>query len=323
LPGSRLFANPYYSAQIGEDGSLSVEAGGDRPAEAAGFLTVCKDGRVHDSREDVRRIEAYRQGPVFDRYLIEGRLAGAPFRQWITFCHALPRIDVRTEIDFGDGTTFGPPQGDEGHPGEEAEALALNLRSPLRRLFVDSPFFLGDGAGERAVALSIAGLDDDRQRGLAVLSRGRSSYHVDSSTGVLKSVLSPRQTRLSGNRWWERAFMPFTSRLQAMRSAVDYQLPCLGVFLTPPTGNLPPAGSFLMIEPEEAFLSAMFVRQGRVYVRLWNPSPSGVNASVGSGEPLSLRRCSLDLVDEAPVAEAIPLRPWGVQTLRLAGAGET
>ena len=128
---------------------------------------------------------------------------------------------------------------------------------------------------------------------------------------------------MSGSQSWECALLPTVSRLQAVRAAADYRLPCLGVFLTPHAGSLPPEGSFLMIGPEEALLSAMFVRQGKVYVRLWNPSSNAVQASVGSGGPLSLRLCSLDLVDEGPAGDTVPLRPWGVQTLRLAGAGET
>ena len=67
----------------------------------------------------------------------------------------------------------------------------------------------------------------------------------------------------------------------------------------------------------------MFVRAGKVYVRLWNASSEGIQASVGSGGPLSLWRCSLDLVDEARAAEGVSLRPWGVQTLRLGGTDES
>jgi hypothetical protein len=169
------------------------------------------------------------------------------------------------------------------------------------------------------MALSLAGLDDEWQRGVAVLSRSPTGYQFDSSQGVLKNVLAPPGAGLSGSLSWECALLPFGSRLQAMKSALDYQLPCLGAFLTPHAGSLPPEGSFLTIGPEEALLSAMFVRSGKVYVRLWNASSEGIQASVGSGAPLSLWRCSLDLVDEARAEVSISLPPWGVQTLRLGG----
>ena len=324
-PASRFFANHFYSAEIGERGGVSVEAAGNRLVDAAGYVTVWKNGRVHDSREGIRTLEADRHGPVFERYLAEGRLAGTPFRQWTTFYRALPRIDLRTEIDFARGETLGPERRDDTPDGEESRALLLELRSASGgRLFADSPFYLGDAPVDRALAFGLAGLDDEWQRGIALLNRDRCCYRFDAAQGVLRAILArpSQETRLSGTRVWECALLPVGSRLEALRSALDYQLPCLGVFVTPHAGKLPPEGSFLSVEPEEALLSAMFVRRGKVYVRLWNASANSIEASVGSGGPLSLRHCSLSLVDEAPVNGAVPLRPWGVQTLRLAGAGE-
>jgi hypothetical protein len=318
-PSSRFFANEFYAAEVGERGGLSIEAAGSRLVDAAAYLTMWKDGRVHDSREAVVAVEADRLGSVLERYLVEGRLAGMPLRQWMTLYRALPRIDLRTEIDFKHGVTFG-----------EARALSLDFQSASGgRLFADSPFYVGDAPGNRAVALGLAGLDDERQRGIALLNRDYCEYRFDASQGVLRSLLvrpssvGLQDARLSGTGVWERALLPFASRLEALRSALDYRLPCLGVFVTPHAGNLPPEGSFLSIEPGEALLSAMLVRRGKVYVRLWNASPNGVEASVASGGPLSLWRCSLGLVDEAPAGGAVPLRPWGVQTLRLSGAGES
>jgi hypothetical protein len=321
MPGSRFFSNPYYSAQIADDGCLRVEVADAPLVDAAGYLTVWRDGRVHDSREGVSGIEAHRQGPVFDRYLIEGHVAGMPCRQWMTFYRTLPRIDLRTEIEFGSGVALEALPGNQGRPPDDG-ALAVNLRSPLCRLFVDSPFFVGDAVEGRTAALSLTGLEDEQSKGIAVLSRSVAGYHFDAPDGVLKKVLAQRESRLRGSRSWEWGIVRTISRIGATRAAADYLLPCLGAFVTPHSGSLPPEGSFLKIGPDQALLSAMFVRQGKVYVRLWNPSSGEVDASVGSGGPLSLRRCSLDLVDEGPAAETISLPPWGVQTLRLAGAGE-
>ena len=78
--------------------------------EAGGYLTVWKDGRWHDSRKGVRRLELDKQGPVFERYRLSGRLAGIPFFQWVTFYAGLPRIDLLLAFDFGMGTTFGPKE---------------------------------------------------------------------------------------------------------------------------------------------------------------------------------------------------------------------
>ncbi len=300
---SRFFTNAFYVAEIGEGGALSIEAGGERLSAAAGHLTVWKNKRLHDSRGSVKAIIPHRQGPVFDRYLVEGRIAGMPFRQRLTFYHALPRIDLRTEVGFGRGAVFGPELRDwRLEAGEEAKMLSLNLHSPLTRFFADSPFLLADVGGERAHALSVAGLDDERERGVALLNRGSRSHHFDTTEGILRNALAwaPKSTSfdgtVKGTGVWECALLPFGSRLEATRAALDYQLPCLGAFVTPHAGGLPPEGSFLSVAPPEALLSAMFVRDGSVYVRLWNASPATAEARVESGASLSLQRCTLDLV---------------------------
>ena len=83
-------------------------------------------------------------------------------------------------------------------------------------------------------------------------------------------------------------------------------------------GLLPEEGSFLSVEPEQALLSALFVQANQVYARLWNGSPNRVEANLGSGGPLSLHACSLDL-REGETVERIGLAPWGLGTLRLGG----
>jgi hypothetical protein len=326
---SRFFTNAFYSAEIGDGGALTIEAGGEKLSTAAGHLTVWKKKRLYDSRGSVKSIVAHRQGPVFDRYLLEGRIAGMPFRQQLTFYRALPRIDIRTEVGFGRGSVFGPELRDwRLEPGEEAKMLSLNLHSPLQRFFADSPFLLAGVGSERAQALSIAGLDDGRERGVALLNRGSRSHHFDAAEGILRNALAwaPKNNAfdgtVKGRGVWECALLPFASRLEAMRAALDYQLPCLGAFVTPHAGRLPAEGSFLSIAPAEALLSAVFVRSGSVYVRLWNASPGTLEAQVESGASLSLQRCSLGLVDETAPG-GLPMRPWGVQTLRLKGSSES
>jgi len=265
---------------------------------------------------------------VFDRYLVEGRVGGMPFRQRLSFYHALPRIDVRTEVGFGRGSVFGPElRNGRLEAGEEAKMLSLNLHSPLPRFFADTPFLLADVDGERAHALSVAGLDDERERGVALLNRGTRSHHFDAADGILRNALAwaPKSNAfdgtVKGTGVWECALLPFASRLEAMRAALDYQLPCLGVFVTPHAGRIPSEGSFLSVAPPEALLSALFVRKGSVYMRLWNASTGSVDVRIESGGSLSLQRCSLDLVDDSATGAPV-MRPWGVQTLRLKGTAE-
>lgn len=321
---SRLFENEFYKAEIGERGGIRLQVDEEGPVEAAGCLMVWKDGRLHDSREDVGVLEVEQQGPVLERWRVEGRLGGMPFRQRTTFHRKLARIDLHTEVDFGRGLSFGALPSEE-LVDEDALALSLFLQSaPGKRLFADSPFYLGDAAANRAVAFGLAGLDSEGGRGIALLNREPCAYRFDSEQGLLRAILAKPSSgeRFNGTGVCDCALLPFGSRIQAMRAMLDYQLPCLGVSVTPHMGRLPPEGSFLSIEPEEALLSALFVHRGRMYVRLWNASANGIEAVVGSGGPLSLRRCSLGLVNEAAANREITIRPWGIQTLRLTGADE-
>jgi hypothetical protein len=305
-----------------------------------GHLTVWRDGRYHDSRASAGRAELFQQGPVLERYRREGRLAGIPFCQWITLYRSLPRIDLRIEFNFGSGSTFGPQLADHAPHApyyvQDEKKLCLNLLSSLRRSFSDSPFLISDIAGERISGLSLVGLDDEQERGVALLNRGTPGHHLDRERGILRNVLAwapkhwpyasdnsvtgggSRYTVLRGGYAYECALVPCPSRLKALQAAVDYQLPCLGVLLSPRPGQLPSEGSFLRVDPDGVLLSSLFVQKGKVYARIWNASPEGRQATIRSGGPLSLSTCPLDLSAEAP-ADSIDLPPWGLQTLRLGG----
>jgi len=333
------FANPFYSVQVDPQSCLRLDVDG-RTLVEGGHLTVWRDGRYHDSRASAGRVELFQQGPVLERYRREGRLAGIPFCQWITLYRSLPRIDLRVEFNFGTGATFGPQSADNApqapHYVQDEKKLCLNLLSSLRRSFSDSPFLISDVAGERISGLSLVGLDDEQERGVALLNRGTPGHYLDRERGILRNVLAwaPKQwpyasdnsvtgggsryTALRGGYAYECALVPCPSRLKALQAAVDYQLPCLGVLLSPRPGQLPSEGSFLRVDPDGVLLSSLFVQKGKVYARIWNASPEGRQATIRSGGPLSLSACPLDLSAEAPT-ESIDLPPWGLQTLRLGG----
>ncbi len=333
------FANPFYSAQIDPQGCLRLDVEGSTLAEG-GYITVWRNGRFHDSRSSGGRLELFEQGPVLERYRREGRLAGIPFCQWITLYRSLPRIDLRIELSFSSGSTFGPQLADHlpnaPYYVQDEKKLCLNLFSALRRSFSDSPFLVSDVAGERISGLSLVGLDDEQETGVALLNRGTPGHHLDRETGILRNVLAwapkhwpyasdnsvtggrSRYTALTGGYAYECALLPFPSRLKAVQAALDYQIPCLGVLLSPRPGQLPSEGSFLRVDPDGALLSSLFVQKGKVYARIWNASSEGRQAAIKSGGPLSLSACPLDLSAEAP-ADSIDLPPWGLQTLRLGG----
>jgi len=341
VDGLDVFDNSFYSARFGPQGSLCLDVGGITLVDG-GFLTVWKNGHYHDSRESAGRVEMVQQGPVFERYRTDGRLARIPFSLWFTLYRNLPRIDLRVEFDFGSGCTFGPQLADNSSAApyhiQDEKKLCLNFLSTLRRSFSDSPFLVSDVEGERITGVSLLGLDDERGTGVALLNRGTPAYHFDRDKGELRNVLAwaperwadpigstvsgekSNRAALRGGYAYECSLLPFASRLKALQAAIDYQLPCLGVLLRPRPGRLPAEGSFLKVGTEEVLLSALLVQKGKVYARVWNASSESRQASLASGGPIALHACSLDLTPEAAVDDGIVLRPWGIQTLRLGGS---
>ena len=205
-----------------------------------------------------------------------------------------------------------------------------------------SPFLLSESTSERFIGLPGLFLEDASGCGLAFLNRGTPGYHLDRQAGVLRNVLAwgphewlyasddsltngrSRYLALSGRHAYEHAIAPYSSRLEALRAGLDYQLPCLAMAVEASEGPLPPVGSFLAVEPEGIVLTALFGQNGRVYARLWNPSGQEQVVSLRSGgEGLRLRPVALDLRDEGAPTDAIGLRPWGIQTVRIEGLDKT
>ena len=257
---------------------------GQRPTTTGGYLTVRRDGRWHDSRQAIDSVQT-----LEDAHLPSRR--GGRDASWIPpsgsgppRAPASPAWSLALELDFGRETYLGP-QLEDARPGtpyyvDDARKLCLNFETPLRRAVVPSPFLLSESTGERLIGLPGLFLEDDSGGGLAFLNRGTPGYHLDRQAGVLRNVLAwaPREwlyasddsltqgrsryLALRGRHAYEHAVAPCSSRLEALRAGLDYQLPCLAMAVEASAGPLPPVGSFLAVEPEGIVLTALFGRMG-------------------------------------------------------------
>jgi len=329
------------SLEVNPDGTFVLLAEG-KPLATGGYLTVWRDGRWHDSREAVASVQTLEDTPDPRRYLVEGRIADIPFRQWNAFHPSLARLEFRLELDFGPETYLGP-QLEDSRPGtpyyvDDGRKLCLNFATSSHRAIVPSPFLMSESASDRLIGLPGLFLEDEGGGGLAFLNRGTPGYHLDRRAGVLRNVLAwgPREwlyasddsvtygrsryLALRGRHAYEYAVALCSSRLEALRASLGYQLPCLAMAVEASAGPLPLVGSFLAVEPEGIVLTALFGQNGGIYARLWNPSAQEPQASLGSGgERLRLRPVTLDLREEGAPANAVTMRPWGIQTVRIEG----
>ena len=193
------FQNPWYRATVHPDGSLRLEVDGQPLITAGGYLTVWRDGVWYDSRSSVQRVEVSEEGPVCCRYRIEGEVAGIPFCQTVTLYRAMPRIDGRVVLDFGDGVYLGPQMEDDrperAMSVQDEKKLCLAFATPLGQAWCDSPFLVARTGRESIVGLHGVGLEDGDGAGVAFFHRGTPGYHLDRREGVLRNVLAwgPRE----------------------------------------------------------------------------------------------------------------------------------
>jgi alpha-mannosidase len=346
------FENPFYRAEVDASGSLRLASAEARQlVESAGYLTVWRDGAWHDSREGKPRVRLLADGPVFRRFEVRGELAGIPFRERVTLYCDLPRIDCRADFDFGDGTLLGPQledhRPDEAYFVQDEKKLCVNVETPFRNALYESPYLLDRSRGGRVIGLGFVGLEGASGRGVALLNRGTRGHHFDARRGVLRQVLAwapahwlyagedflePNQTRftyLTGRAGYEFALAPYDSEWGALRASWDYLLPVLWAPAKPSRGRLPLSAGFLSVGPQPVLLTALFAsaqrtgRQGEdLCARLWNASNRQRRAVLRSGGRVRTLPCDLDLSpsDEAgDTRRPLSLRPWGIQTLRIAG----
>jgi hypothetical protein len=332
------FENAFFRASIEEGGTLRVEdAGGRRLVDAAGNLTVWRDGAWHDSRRERPRVRLLADGPVFRRHEVRGRVAGIPFREHVTLYRDLPRVDFRVELDFGDGALLGP-QMDDHRPDEayfvqDEKKLCVNVETPFRRALYESPYLLDRTRGGRIIGLGFVGLEDESGSGVALLNRGTRGHHFDGRRGLLRQVLAwapehwlyagedflePTQTgytRLAGRIVYEFALEPYGWSWEALRASWDYLMPVTWGPVGPSRGRLPLGAGFLRLWPRTVLLTSLFARDESLYARLWNASGRRRRVRLLSGGRLRATPCDLDLGDED--GSGLSLRPWGIQTVRL------
>ena len=87
-------AEGLFALEANPDGTFALLAKG-KPLTTGGYLTVWRDGRWHDSRQAIASVSAsggLEDGPGARRYLVEGRIADIPFRQWATLRAGVPRL---------------------------------------------------------------------------------------------------------------------------------------------------------------------------------------------------------------------------------------
>jgi len=236
---------------------------------------------------------------------------------------------------------------DEAYFVQDEKKLCVNVETPFREVFYESPYMLDRSSGGRVIGLGFAGLEDASGRGVALLNRGTRGHQFDAPRGLLRQVLAwapahwlyagedfleatqTRFTYLTGRAGYDFALAPYDSEWEVLRASWDYLLPVLWAPVKPSRGRLPLSGSFLNVGPEPVLLTALFAsvhradgREEGIYARLWNASSRQRRAVLRSGGRVRTLPCNLNLSpadEDGDRSAALSLRPWGIQTVRVEG----
>jgi len=332
------FRNAFFRAEVRSDGGLEIWLGGQAVAEHGAILTAWQAGEWWDSRRGVQEVQQVAEGPVFTRWRVRGSLGPLPFTQEFTLWRQLPRIDVRVWLDFGRGMPFGPqPEDGEGYYADDGRKLCASFATGPGQALRGAPFLVEETGLAQFAGVAWAAVERDGA-GLALVDRGARGYTYDRAAGLLRRVLawSPRGymyasadsiasgqapwTILRGRHAFRYSLIPYRERGRAVAEALA--LPAVALTGTPAAGSRPGVGSLLAVEPEAAQLSGLWVQGGAGYARLWNAGGAPLEAELRAAGGLTLQAVDLRLRGGEPLAgQCVPLRPWGVQTVRVNGLG--
>jgi alpha-mannosidase len=241
-----------------------------------------------------------------------------------------PRIDCSMRFHFS-GEKIGRVTSDE-RDGVSAFLHEDKLRFKL------FPALQGYVAGVRDLPFAVSETPDsyinglywtavtDGARGIAVFNKGTMGAVREKDGGFSVPLAYASHyiwgTRmLSGDFEYELALYPFAGPWAAAdlpRHALEYNFPCAGLAAPPSRGDLGATFQPIRVESKDALVSALYEREGKTYVRLYE--------SRGAAAPAMLRytqgRARVTQIDLAEheagdLPDAFSLRPWEIKTIRV------
>ncbi len=328
------FANGFYKASL-EKGLLSISAGDLALIDKGSYFSAVINGALLDSKKTGSTPVATADGDIFCRWELSGKLAGIPCTQAYTFYKNLARIDVEAGFTFDENLTFGPePSDGKGFYAMDGKKLCVCFPLCKGSVIRSAPFISEVTNIETFIGNNWAGIEHDGS-GLAVICPGARGFHYDKDAGILRLALawsppswmyasddsfSPngsKYVKLNGIHRFRYSLLPYKNRLEAIKCAEETRLPasfalCSQTLSENPIDKL----SFFSVSPDEVLLSALFVRHGRIFARLYNPTGRPLQAGLHSPFPLKIYSCDMALDNFTPVPDGrIRIRPYGVQTI--------
>jgi alpha-mannosidase len=332
---NRALMTPFWNVRFDADGGLAslkdIRTGQEflRPGGQGAFFA----GRIDD--QDVRSkgrwvLEAPRDSQTWAVARENGRLGAIPYTLEMKFYRENRRIDCSMRFHFA-GQKIGrvtSDQRDSVSAFVHEDKLRLKLFPALHGYVAgvrDLPFAVSATADSYINGLYWTAVTDGAQ-GIAVFNKGTMGAVREKDGGfsvplAYASFYVWGTRMLSGDFEYELALYPFEgpwAKADLQRHALEYNFPLAGIAAPPSRGDLGATFQPIRFESDNALVSALYERDGRTYVRMYEFRGAGGPATLRYTQGRA-RVTQVDLADHeaGELPEAFSLKPWEIKTVKV------
>ena len=330
-----VLATPFWDVRFHRDGSLSSikdKRNGQEflRAESPGCLFAGKiDGQDMTSKGQWV-LEAARGGATWAVARESGLLGTIPYTLEMKYYRESPRIDCWMRFRFA-GQKIGRVTEDVRDPVSgfvHEDKLRFKMFPALGENVVgvrDLPFAVSETTDPYINGLYWTAVAD-AERGIAVFNRGTMGAVREKDGGfsipLAYAAYYVWGTRmLNGDFEYEFALYPFTGAWSAAdlhRRALEYNFPAVGLAAAAADGPLGQTFRPVQVESADAVVSALYTRDAKTYVRLYEYRGKGGEASLGFAAAKA-RMTQVDLRggDLGASPNILSIHPWQIKTVKI------
>ena len=330
-----VLATPFWDVRFHRDGGVSSikdKRSGEeflRP-ESPGCLFAGKiDGQDVTSKGHWV-LEAARGGATWVVARESGLIGTIPYTLEMKFYRESPRIDCWMRFRYA-GEKIGRVTDDVRDP-----ASGFIHQDKLR--FKMFPAFAPDAVGIRDLPFAVSETTDayinglywmaiaDAGKGIAVFNRGTMGAVREQDGGfsiplAYASYYIWGTRMLSGDFEYEFALYPFTDGWSAAdlhRRAVEYNFPVIGAPAAAADGLLGQIFRPVQVESADAIVSALYNRDGKTYVRMYEYRGRAGEVSLGyAAGKVAMTQVDLAGRDLGTSPSVLTVKPWQVTTIKI------
>lgn len=331
-----------YSMRIIDDGRLELKLDNDDNMEILlGNLTVFCKGKTYDTAKEIKHEIDFIN--AVDGNILEVRISGminnVSYIHEITACNDF--IDFNTTFDYREASGFGPEISDfedsprRTHYFQHEKKLCMNfeISDKNAEIIYNSPFLTWKAPDVKSIESLHFTAIESKEFGLAHMNIGQSGYAFDRNEASGRHVLAfapgryvydgHSKTVLSGKQTHKYRFIPYKGDWRNIKLplvAFEFQRSCISKNTSVKSADLPPKAGFIGIESNSTIASAMFERNGRLFLRLfeWSGQEDEVSVSFGKND-VPFVECEHSLIGVKEISRSFKMQPWEIKTIELKG----